>query len=95
MIYQPRKTFFILGSIPFGIGFLFGIRWVVLYFMDDAARSHLPSLILAAILMIIGFQTWLFGLFAELVATNRKLLEENRVRLRRFELQKKQENIQQ
>ncbi len=95
MIYRPGKTFFILGLIPFGIGFLFGIRWVVLYFVEDAARSHLPSLILAAILMIIGFQTWLFGLFAELVATNRKLLEENRVRLRRFELQKKQENIQQ
>ena len=66
---------------------LFGIRWTVLYFVEDAARSHLPSLILAAILIIIGFQTWLFGLFAVLVATNRKLLEENRIRLLRLELQ--------
>jgi len=87
MIYRPGKSFFIIGSIPFGIGFLLGVRWTVLYFLENAARSHLPSLILAAILIIIGFQTWLFGLFAVLVATNRKLLEENRIRLRRLELQ--------
>ena len=91
MIYRPGLSFFFLGSIPFSIGFILGIRWSVLYFLEDAARSHLPSLILAAILMIIGFQTWLFGLFAELVATNRKLLEENKVRLRRLELQEYKE----
>ena len=88
MIYRPGKTFFILGSIPFSLGCLFAVRWIVLYFVENASRTHLPSLILSAVLIIVGFQTWLFGLFAVLIATNRKLLEENRVRLRRLELQK-------
>jgi glycosyltransferase involved in cell wall biosynthesis len=88
MIYRPGMSFFFLGLVPFVIGFLISLRWVVLYFIEEAARSHLPSLILSAVLMIVGFQTWLFGLFAELIATNRKLLEENKVRLRRLELQR-------
>jgi len=86
LIYRPGRSFFLLGSIPFSLGFILGIRWSILFFIENASRTHLPSLILAAILLIIGFQTWLFGLFAELVATNRKLLEENKVRLRIIDL---------
>ena len=45
-----------------------------------------PSLILAAILVLIGFQTWSLGFVADLLAANRRLLEENQLRLRRLEL---------
>ena len=86
MIYRPVKSFVILGLIPFSVGFALGLRWIVLFYIEDAGRSHTPSLILSAILMIIGFQTFLFGFFAELIATNRKILEENRARLRSLEL---------
>jgi hypothetical protein len=34
------------------------------------------SVILAAILLIVGFQTMLNGLLADLIASNRKMLEE-------------------
>ena len=86
MIYRPVKSFVILGLIPFSVGFALGIRWIILFYIEDAGRSHSPSLILSAVLMIIGFQTFLFGFFAELIATNRKILEENRARLRSLEL---------
>ena len=88
MLYRPLRFFMILGSIPFGIGLVLGFRWLALiYLFPEPGRTYLPSLILAAILLIMGFQTWLFGLAAELIAANRKLLEEIRVRQRRNELQ--------
>jgi glycosyltransferase involved in cell wall biosynthesis len=86
MIYRPVKSFFILGMVPFLIGLALSLRWIVLFYLEDGGRSHLPSLILSAILIIIGFQTLLFGLFAELISANRKILEENRARLRTLEL---------
>lgn len=86
MIYRPVKSFFIIGMLPFMVGLCLSIRWVVLFYLEDGGRSHLPSLILSAILIIIGFQTLLFGLSAELISANRKILEENRARLRSIEL---------
>ncbi len=86
MIYRPVKSSFILGMIPFSLGFFLSLRWVVLFYLEDGSRSHLPSLILSAILIIIGFQILLFGFFAELISANRKILEENRARIRSLEL---------
>ena len=86
MLYQPLRFFFILGSLPLGTGILLGLRWLFFFFIGTE-RTRIPSLILAAIMILIGFQLWMFGLVADLLAANRKLLEENRVRLRRMELE--------
>lgn len=89
MIYKPLRFFTILGSIPFTLGTLLGVRWLLLFWLVDPTRSRAPSLILAAVLILIGFQLWMFGLIADLMAANRRLLEENRLRLRRMELEKR------
>lgn len=83
MVYQPLRFFMILGSIPFTLGFVLGLRWLVLFF-NGTEKAHVPSLILAAILILIGFQLWMFGLVADLMAANRKLMEELQLRLRRM-----------
>ena len=89
MLYRPLRFFTILGSVPFTLGFLLGIRWLSLsYFFPEPGRTYVPSLILAAILLLIGFQTWILGLIADLMAANRRLLEEIRLRVRRAELDK-------
>jgi glycosyltransferase involved in cell wall biosynthesis len=90
MTYKPLRFFAILGSIPFSFGFLLGIRWLVLFFLENGTRSRAPSLILAAILILIGFQLWMFGLVADLMAVNRKVLEDIQLRLRRAELNSNQ-----
>jgi glycosyltransferase involved in cell wall biosynthesis len=90
MTYKPLRFFAILGGIPFSFGFLLGIRWLVLFFLEDGTRSRAPSLILAAILILIGFQLWMFGLVADLMAVNRKVLEDIQLRLRRAELNSNQ-----
>jgi glycosyltransferase involved in cell wall biosynthesis len=74
-LYKPLYFFFLLGNIPLSIGIVLGIRWLI-YFFIGSERTRLPSLILAAILILIGFQLWIFGVVADLIAANRKLLEE-------------------
>tara|TARA_B110000483_G_scaffold107200_1_gene130820 strand:+ start:6 stop:950 length:945 start_codon:yes stop_codon:yes gene_type:complete len=81
-IYKPLKFFLTIGSIIFLLGFILGIRWLMLiYLIDDPNRTYLPSLILAAILLIIGFQTMVLSFIGDLFSINRKLLEETKANL--------------
>lgn len=92
MTYRPLQFFTWLGSIPFGLGLLLCLRWLLLFFfVDEPTRARAPSLILAAILILIGFQLWLFGLIADLMAVNRKMLEDIQLRLRRAEVEGKKD----
>lgn len=86
MTYKPLRFFTILGSIPFTLGVILGIRWIFL-FLEGTPRTHVPSLILTAILIIIGVQLWILGLVADLMAVNRKMLEDIQLRLRRSEIE--------
>ena len=92
MTYRPLQFFTLLGSIPFSLGFLLCCRWLFLFWGiigDDPAKPRVPSLVLAAILILIGVQFWIFGLVADLMSVNRQLLEEIQLRLRRKEFEGK------
>ena len=92
MTYRPLRFFMMLGSIPFSLGFLLCWRWLLLFWGiigDNPAKPRVPSLILAAILILIGVQLWIFGLVADLMAVNRTLLEDIQLRLRRQEFKAK------
>lgn len=89
MAYRPLQFFMTLGSVPFTLGFILCMRWIVLYlgiFGNFPEKPRVPSLIFAAILILIGFQLWMFGLVADLMAVNRKLLEDIQLRMRRAEI---------
>ncbi len=88
MLYKPLRFFTFLGTIPFTAGVLLGIRWL-LFFFANYEKPRVPTLILAAILILIGFQLWMFGLVADLIATNRRILEDIQRRTRRSELDSK------
>jgi glycosyltransferase involved in cell wall biosynthesis len=90
MTYRPLKFFTILGSVPFGIGMLLWFRWLIL-FLQDPTRARAPSLIFAAIAILIGFQLWMLGLLADILSVNRKLLEDIQLRLRRAEIGSKKD----
>jgi glycosyltransferase involved in cell wall biosynthesis len=74
-MYEPLKVFSYLGIALFGAGFLIGLRFVY-YFIAGGSRGHVQSLILAAVLLIVGFQLVMMGIVADLIASNRKLLED-------------------
>jgi glycosyltransferase involved in cell wall biosynthesis len=84
IVYKPLRFFLWVGSVPFATGFLIGVRWLVLY-TQDPTRARVPSLILAAILILIGVQLWIFGVVADVIAVNRKLLEDIQLRVKRVE----------
>lgn len=87
-MYEPLKVFGSIGLAIFGTGVAIGLRFVYYYYHDAiAARGHLQSLILAAVLMIVGFQVALIGLLADVISGNRKLLEDVLYRVRRLELE--------
>lgn len=83
MLYKPLRFFTWTGVIPFIFGSALGVRWLLLFWFVDPTRSRAPSLILAAVLILIGVQLFLFGLIADLLSANRRLLEETQFRLRR------------
>lgn len=85
MTYKPLKFFTILGSIPLTLGTIIGVRWLV-YLILGTERTRLPSLILSAILILTGVQLLVFGLIADLMAVNRKLMEDIQLRLRRADI---------
>lgn len=87
MIYRPLRFFLILGAVPFSLGFLLGLRWMAYWWLfPEPGRTHLPSLILAAVLLLGGFQLWILGFIADLISVNRQLLEKVQYRLRRAAL---------
>jgi glycosyltransferase involved in cell wall biosynthesis len=60
------------------------LRVLYFYFLGQGG-GHLQSVILAAILLIVGFQIILIGLVADLISFNRKILEELLYRTKRLE----------
>ncbi len=82
MLYKPLRFFLLAGSVPFSLGFLLGVRWLI-FFLMGTERTRIPSLILTAILILIGFQLWMFGLVADLMAANRRLIEDIQINLRK------------
>lgn len=80
-LYRPLRIFIPLGFLFFLAGFGLGLRFLYFY-ITESGLGHVQSLILAAVLLIIGFQTLLIGLVADLVSSNRKILEEILYRVR-------------
>ena len=75
MMYKPLKCFTLLAIPPIAIGILIGLRF--LYFLSiGSSGGHIQSLILACTLIIIGFLTFMIGLVADVVAANRKLIQD-------------------
>lgn len=74
-MYRPLKVFTIISSLLILAGLILGIRYLVYYFQGSGS-GHVQSVILAAVLLIVGFQTFLIGLVADLISANRKLDEE-------------------
>jgi glycosyltransferase involved in cell wall biosynthesis len=81
-LYKPLKIFSIAAGVFLGVGTLLGLRFLGFYFFGENPGGHVQSLILSAILIVIGFLTLLIGLVADLVAVNRRLLEEMKLKER-------------
>jgi len=83
-MYRPLRVFTTLGMTLIVLGIVPGIRFLYLYTSGQRV-GHIQSLILAAILIIIGFQVLMIGLLSDLLSLNRRMSEEALYRVRRLE----------
>ena len=84
MMYKPLRFFFIIGGIFLLFGIAIGIRFLV-YFCMGSGAGHIQSLILSSTLMMMGFMTGVIGLQADIIAANRKLLEDIQYHVRKLD----------
>src|SRR5881227_2666854 len=92
-IYKPLKTFFTIGALLMIAGIGIGVRF--LWFIARGEHGgHVQSLILAAVFLIVGFQTLLIPLIADLISVNRRLSEEVLIRVKRLESPARQQQPQ-
>ena len=84
IVYRPFRFFMFLGLSVFSAGFLVGARFLYNY-LSGYGEGHVQSLILSAVLLMIGFQAMLSAFIVDLLATNRKLGEDTLYRIRKIE----------
>jgi glycosyltransferase involved in cell wall biosynthesis len=88
-MYRPLRVFGTIGGVLIAGGMLLGLRFLVAY-VQGRGTGMVQSLILAAILAIVGIQIWLVGLIADSVSMNRRMLEETLYRVRKLEADSKE-----
>jgi glycosyltransferase involved in cell wall biosynthesis len=81
VIYRPFEFFAWIGVVLFGAGLITGLRYLWFYLEGDG-QGHVQSLILASVLLGMGFQTLLTAFVADLLSANRKLLEDVRYKMK-------------
>ncbi|PKO05978.1 MAG: glycosyl transferase [Chloroflexi bacterium HGW-Chloroflexi-3] len=74
-MYRAIRVFFSIGIVLIVAGGVLAVRYFV-FFIQGQGAGHVQSVIVSAVLIIVGFQTMLNGLLADLIASNRKILEE-------------------
>ncbi len=84
MMYRPLTFFSAVGMIPFLCGVAVSVRFLV-YFFAGTGNGHIQSLVLASTLMLLGFMTFIVGLQADVIASNRKILEDIQYRVRKMQ----------
>jgi glycosyltransferase involved in cell wall biosynthesis len=85
-LYEPLKIFSYIGGFVFLVGFGISLRFLYFYFFVRAYETGMiQSLILAAVLMIVGFQVVLIGLLADVLSGTRKIIEDLLYRVRSME----------
>jgi hypothetical protein len=78
-------VFSYIGGSFLAAGLLISLRFLY-YYWTGSGYGKLQSLILAAVLLIVGFQVLLIGLLADLISGSRKILEDVQYRVRKLEL---------
>jgi len=92
-MYRPLRVFTWLSALMILGGLILGIRY--LYFViQGQGTGHVQSVIMAAVLLIVGFQVFLIGLLADLIGFNRKIMEEVLYRVRKLEIEEREMKVE-
>ena len=76
VLYNPLRIFLRIGLVPIALGGLLLLRFLWLFLAGQSPAGHVQSLLLAVVLIVTGVQICVAGLVADLIAVNRRLIEE-------------------
>jgi len=92
-LYEPLKVFFYIGLFLMLIA-AYGITSLTYHYLVNEGMNfrqtferHLPTAIFTVLALVFGFQIWLIGLLADLIAASRRLTEETLYRVKGMELE--------
>jgi len=86
LMYNSLKFFSYLGIFLIVLGAIPLVRWLILTYITADGGMHIQSLLLGSLLMIAGGLSILLGWIADLLAINRKYLEDIQYRVKKLEL---------
>lgn len=84
LMYSPLRTFTVLSLLPLLVGAVIDIRFLV-YMILGEGGGHIQSLILGSTMIMVGVLILVIGLLADLMAKNRKLLEDIQYHVRKLD----------
>jgi glycosyltransferase involved in cell wall biosynthesis len=74
--YNPFKTFLFLGGFITFLGFLAGLKVLMHFLTTGKVSPFLPTALLSALFIIVGFQVIVIGLIGDMIHHLRYLVEE-------------------
>ncbi len=84
--YHALRVFLALGLVIILPGLLGFLRFLY-YYWTGRGEGHVQSLIFSSAMFLLGFLVLIFGLIADLIGNNRKLIEKALYRIKRMELE--------
>jgi glycosyltransferase involved in cell wall biosynthesis len=87
VVYRPFRFFIIPAGASFAVALAIGLRFVWFFVQSGGAAGHLQSLILSTMLFGLGGALTVVAFLGDLIAINRRMLEDLRLdaRRRRFD----------
>jgi len=83
LYHKPLKTFLLIGSLVFAIGFILALRVLIHYMHTSMVTPLLPTSVLSVLLLIVGFQVIILGLIGDLIHRNQNVQEEILYRIKK------------
>ena len=85
-LYKPFRFFVMLSVLPFLAGLALVGRWAFLTTQAADGATRVPSVVGAAVLLILALLLCAVGMLADLLSANRRMIADVRLSLRRQEL---------
>lgn len=87
VVYRPFRFFMIPAAVSIAVAVVIGLRFLWFFVQAGGSAGHLQSLILSAMLFGLGGALTVVAFLGDLIAINRRMLEDLRLeaRRRRFE----------
>jgi glycosyltransferase involved in cell wall biosynthesis len=84
-MYNPYTLFSLLGSSLLVLGLIPYVRYGILTLIHNHPGNHLQSLIFGAVLILAAIMSFVLGVLADLIRTNRVLSEDALERIKRMQ----------